>query len=133
MELWPGVWRREEDQFYLVGLNKLSVDAPGFTNDFLPCLNYTIRPEEWIETVEGDFIGFYLPNNGVFVASATAESDPDLFERRRNTFGFAENFTASELVRISTEFGRALVKAEIGRYIYKYLCVISHPFVLACT
>ena len=116
MELWAGVWRRAGDEFRLVGLNKLTVDAPGFTNDFLPCLNHTVPPEEWIETREGDFIGFYLPNNGVFVASATTESDPSLFERRRNTFGFAENFNTSELVRTSTTFGRALVRAEIGRY-----------------
>ena len=111
-QLWAGTWRADGDLFRIVGLNKLLIDPPGFSDSLIRCLNYTVPSEQWIETQEGDFIGHFTPdNNGAFVSSTTAQSDPRRYEWRRNLFGYTEILNASEL---NQRIGRSLVKAEIG-------------------
>ena len=115
-QLWAGVWRADGDLFRLVGLNKLLIDPPGFSDIPLLCLNYTVPSEQWIETQDGDLVGFFTPDsNGVFIATASERSDPDQYQKRRKPFGYAEVLNASELFVESSQNGRALVKAEIGR------------------
>ena len=115
-QLWVGVWRANGDLFRLVGLNKLHIDPPGFSEILLVCLNYTVPSEQWIETQDGDFVGFFTPDsNGIFIATAKGLSDPGRSQMRRKQFGYAEILNASELFVEHSQNGRALVKAEIGR------------------
>ena len=113
MELWPGVWRRDGDEFNLVGLNMIVLEPPGFGEQFR-CMNYQVDAADWFQAKEGDYVGFYVPDNGVFIASATAQSDPGRHQLQRDVYGFAENFTASELNQAASSFGRAIIRALIG-------------------
>lgn len=115
MELWAGAWRLEGDTFNLVGLNVIIVDPPGYEEDRLRCVDHQVDPFEWIEAQEGDYIGFFLPDNGVFVASASPQSDPDHQQHQRSEYGYASSFNASEVEVAAASFGRAILRAEIGK------------------
>ena len=115
MELWAGAWRLEGDTFSLVGLNVITVEPPGFEEDQLRCMEYEVDPFEWIEAKQGDYIGFYLPDNGVFVASASPQSDPEHRQNQVNKLGYAETFNSSEVEVAASSSGRALLRAEISK------------------
>ena len=116
MELWAGAWRREDDQYTLVGLNVIVLEPPGYEKEQLRCIEREIEAADWIEAREGDFIGFFLPDNGVFIASAPALSDPEHRQMKRGEYGYAANFNVSELTFATASFGRALLRARIGKY-----------------
>ena len=114
MELWAGVWRRDGDEYNLVGLNVIVLEPPGFGGEQFRCREYQVPAADWFEVQEGDYVGFYVPDNGVFVASAARQSDPDRQQLQRNVYGFAESFNDSELISAASSFGRALLRAFIG-------------------
>lgn len=114
MAIWAGAWRFTDGLYELVGLNVIKVDAPGYGGEQLRCVEFQLEASEWFEVQEGDYIGFYLPDNGVFVASASTQSDPDHRQMQRNMYGYAENFNASEVERAASSFGRALLRATIS-------------------
>ena len=126
MALWAGAWRREEDEYNLVGLNVILVEPPGYGENRL-CVDYDVDPADWIETREGDYIGFFLPDNGVFIATTSAPSDPGALQMRRIEHGYAESFNASDLGSVS---GRALISAQIGeaKSGSSTKCIITIPF-----
>ena len=115
MELWPGAWRLVGDYYRLVGLNVIVIEPPGYDGEQLRCKLYDVEASDWIEVQEGDYIGFYLPENGVFVASASAESDPDRQQMQRSVYGYAGDFNASEVIEAASSVGRALLRATIGK------------------
>ena len=115
-ELWAGAWRIENDVYNIVGLNVMVLDPAGHDGSLFRCLEYTIDPADWIEVMEGDYIGFFVPENGVFMGSASAESDPDHTQLMRSEYGYVENFKASDLEQVSNTFGRALLGAKIGKH-----------------
>ena len=117
MELWAGAWRLEGDTYQLVGLNKIVLQPPGYDGEQLRCVDHEVDPFDWIFTREGDYIGFYLPENGVFVASASPASDPDHQQLQRIGHGFLETFNASQVEVAAASTGRALLRAEIGEHI----------------
>ena len=123
MQLWAGAWRLdgETDTFNLVGINIIFVEPPGYEEDQIRCIDYQVDPHEWIEAKEGDYIGFYLPDNGVFVASASQQSDPNRRQNQRNTFGYAENFNRSEVEVAASTSGRAILRAEIGKLVHNFM------------
>ena len=114
MEIWAGVWRRIGAEFNLVGLNVIVLDPPGFGGDQFRCVERQVEAADWFEAQEGDYVGFYLPDNGVFVASATPQSDPNRQQMQLSMYGYAEKFNASDLITAANDFGRALVRAYIG-------------------
>ena len=116
MQLWAGVWRLEDSVYELVGLNVISVEPPGYEEDQLRCVDYQVDPFLRIEAREGDYIGFFLPDNGVFVASASPASDPDRQQMQRTEYGYADSFNASEVEIAASSFGRALLRAKIGEW-----------------
>ena len=122
MELWAGVWRKDGDEFNLVGLNVIVVEPPGFGGEQFRCRDYQVPAADWFQAQEGDYVGFYVPDNGVFVASATPQSDPGRQQLQRSVYGFAENFNAAELDPAATSFGRALLRAFIGEKDIRVAC-----------
>lgn len=115
-ELWAGAWRIENNVYNLVGLNVMVLDPAGHDGSQFRCLEYKIDPADWIEVIEGDYIGFFVPENGVFMGSASAQSDPGHTQRQRSEYGYVENFNVSDLEPATNSFGRALLGAQIGKH-----------------
>ena len=99
----------------LVGLNVIVVEPPGFEGDELRCVDYRVPASEWIEVQQGDYIGFFMPDNGVFVASASTRSDPEHHQFQKIGYGYDESFNASNVQQATVSTGRAIVKAVIGK------------------
>ena len=127
MAIWAGAWRLKDDFYELVGLNVIKVDAPGYGGEQLRCMDIQLKASEWFDVQEGDYTGFYLPDNGVFVASASTQSDPEHRQMQRNIYGYAANFNASEVERAASSFGRALLRATISKNRSTTKCVIRSP------
>lgn len=117
MEIWAGVWRLDDDIYSLVGLNVITMEPPGYEGDTLRCVDYEVPANEWIEAQDRDYIGFFLPDNGLFVASASGLSDPDHKQMQRSNYGYEESFNSSEVELAATSSGRALLRATIGIYV----------------
>lgn len=82
-------------------------------SESLQCLNYTTRPEEWVETQKGDFIGFFSPENGVFISHSHDVSNRGIQQMQRIERGFVETFNASELQVVGSH--RGVINAYIGK------------------
>ena len=129
-EVWPSVWRRNGSDYDLVAQNKIGI-VPNEDD-----VNGTIRCREgemldtydYIEVKEGDFIGFFIPDNGLFIPKTTGSYDPDAYQLRRLAMGYTIKLLDNELVELSE--GRPLVKANIGKSLYTYLSIYN---VLHCT
>ena len=115
MAIWAGVWRLEGDNYHQVGLNIIVVQPPGYDEERLRCVDHKVDAFDWIETKAGDYIGFYLPENGVFVASASPVMDPDHQQLQLIEYGYAETFNASQVEVAASSTGRALLGADIGK------------------
>lgn len=115
-ELWAGAWRIENDVYNLVGLNVMKLDPAGHEGGQFRYLEYDIEPAEWIEVREGDYIGYFVPENGVFMGSASRLSDPGHTQLQRSEYGYVENFNVSDLEEPTLTFGRALLGARIGKH-----------------
>ena len=111
--VWPCVWRRVNDTGYSrVGLNRITI-TPAIGDEY-HCSNYTPRPEELIQVEIGDIIGFYVPENGLFIAAASSSED-SYFQFQRAEPGFAQFVNDSDLVQVGSTSGRALLGATIGK------------------
>ena len=112
--VWPCVWRRVNDTGYsIVGLNRITITPASGEN--YRCANYTPRPEELIQVEIGDIIGFYAPEEGLFIAAASPSED-SYFQFQRAESGFVRFVNDSDLVQIgNTTSGRALLGATIGK------------------
>lgn len=111
--VWPCVWRRVNDTGYsIVGLNRITITPASGEN--YRCGNYTPRPEELIQVEIGDIIGFYAPEEGLFIAAANPSED-SYFQFQRAESGFVNFVNDSELVQVSNTSGRALLGATIGK------------------
>ena len=124
--LWPCVWRQANDSenFELVGCNKFTI-IPGNGSRvrcryFVPSL-----PSQFLRVEAGDYIGFYVPDSGLFIAFSTQRYDNGHFQLKRNESGFSPYITYSELVRTSSTPGRALLSAEIGMNTVLYMCKLQ--------
>lgn len=115
-ELWAGAWRIENSVYNFVGLNVMVFGPAGQGGQFR-CLEYPVDPADWIEVSEGDYIGFFVPENGVFLGSASAQSDPGHMQLQRSEYGYVENFNVSDLEEDTATFGRALLGANIGKHV----------------
>ena len=91
------------------------VEPPGFDGDELRCVDYRVPASEWIEVQQGDYIGFFMPDNGVFVASASTHSDPKYHQFQKIGYGYDESFNASNVQQATVSTGRAVVQAVIGK------------------
>ena len=112
-QIWPTVWRRANDTGYsLVGKNIFSV-IPGSGTDYR-CGTLIPRSCERIQVEEGDYIGFYLPDSGVFVTVSTLQADPGHHQLQKRSEGFADHLNDSELISAGNQTGRAQLGAIIG-------------------
>ena len=115
-ELWPCVWRWSDHSvgYEKVGCNKFKI-IPG-EGDTIRCQLYVPpNPSDLLRVKEGDFIGFYVPDSGIILALSLAQDDIGHYQLRRNKTGFSSFIAESELVRVSSTPGRALLSAEIGK------------------
>ena len=115
--IWPSIWRRAENDstYSLVGVNKIIIVPGGNEEDSnVRCGTYTPEPSELIKVEEGEYVGFFLPDSGLFVAVSSIEIDPDKFQLVNEKFGFTDFLNESELINSSTFPGRALLRAVIG-------------------
>lgn len=125
--LWPCVWRRSNSSedgggggggegFEVVGCNKITVIS-GEGEDYR-CRSHdpTLNPDEVIRVEEGDYIGFYVPDSGLFPALSLPDHEPGRFQMYRNESGFSSFLMESELRNVSCTpiCGRALLSAEIS-------------------
>ena len=109
--LWPCVWRRVNDTGYsLIGVNNITI-VPREGDD-LRCGNYTPKPKDLIQVEVGDIVGFYVPENGFFMAVSPA--DP-YYQLLWTGNGFTNFVNDSDLVNASSSPGRALLRAIIGK------------------
>ena len=114
--IWPTIWRKAENDstYSLIGINKIVI-VPGIeVSSTLRCGSYTPQPWELIKVEEGEYVGFFLPDSGLFVAVSSIEIDPDKFQLEREGFGFTDFLNESELINSSSFPGRALLRAVIG-------------------
>ena len=64
---------------------------------------------------EGDYIGFYIPDVGLFVGLSSSIYDEGNYQLERNVTGFSDFIEDSELRNTTDTPGRALLSAEIGQ------------------
>lgn len=114
-ELWPCVWRQSSylEGYETIGCNRFKI-IPG-DGDTIRCRLYVPpNPSDLLRVKEGDYIGFYVPDSGIILALSPASDDIGHYQLRSNKTGFSSFVADSELVRVSSEPGRALLSAEIG-------------------
>ena len=114
-ELWPCVWRRSNhlEGYETIGCNKFKI-IPG-DGDTIRCRLYVPpNPSDLLRVEEGDYIGFYVPDSGIILALSLAQDDIGHYQLQSNETGFSSFVADSELVRVSSKPGRALLSAEIG-------------------
>ena len=115
--LWPCVWRRSNDSsgYDRVGCNKIMLVPGGEVNE-LKCREFVpSHPSDFIRVEEGDYIGFYIPDIGLFVALSSPIYDEGNYQLERNETGFSDFIGDSELRNTTSTPGRALLSAEIGQ------------------
>lgn len=116
--LWPCVWRRSKLNdssagYERIGCNEFTI-VPG-ERDGLQCQNFTpLSPSDFIRVEEGDYIGFYVPDAGLFLPFSLSDDDTDSHQLQRIAKGYAPFIKDSELKNATTQPGRALLSAEIG-------------------
>ena len=112
-EIWPCVWREKNGTYSLVGQNMIGfIPSQDNSTGNIRCReDEKADPYDYIEVEVGDFIGFFLPDNGLFVPEV---NDPNANQLRREALGFVNQVNASELIEVGTN-QRALVRARIGR------------------
>ena len=114
--LWPCIWRRSNDSsgYENIGCNKFTI-VPGDGSD-IRCHDYVpSNPSDFIRVEEGDYIGFYVPDSGLFIALSEYKYDEGHYQSERNETGFSTFIGDSELRNTSSTSGRALLRAEIGQ------------------
>lgn len=120
--LWPCVWRQSNDSNELenVGCHKFTI-VPGDGSD-VRCRYYIPNnPSQLLRVEEGDYIGFYIPDSGLFLALSELKYDQGHYQLQRNHSGFSSHIKISELFPVSTASGRALLSAEIGKLLVIFL------------
>ena len=116
--LQPCVWRRSNPSdsnagYEKIGCNEISI-IPG-ERDGLQCQSFApLSHFDLIRVEAGDYIGFYVPDSGLFLPFSPPEDDTDSFQQKRITMGFAPFIKDSELRNATIQPGRALLSAEIG-------------------
>ena len=126
--LQPCVWRRSNPKdnssagYVKVGCNEFAI-VPG-ERDGLQCQYFApLSHSDFIRVEEGDYIGFYVPDAGLFVPFSLPSDDDDdagSYQQQRIAMGFAPFIKDSELRNATTQPGRALLSAEIGSYTVKF-------------
>ena len=114
--LWPCAWRKSNDSsgYDKVGCNKITF-VPGEGKQFR-CRKYVpSHPSDFIRVEEGDYIGFYVPDVGLFVAFSSSVYDEGHYQLERNDTGFFDFIEDSELRNATSTPGRAMLNAEIGQ------------------
>ena len=97
-----------------VGCNEFAI-IPGAGED-LRCGEYApTNPTKMIRVEEGDYIGFYIPDSGLFMALSDSVYDEGHYQLERNETGFSNFIGDWELRNASSTAGRALLRAEIGQ------------------
>ncbi len=116
----PCVWRRSKLNdssagYERIGCNDFTV-IPG-EKDGLQCQYFApLSPSDFIRVEKGDYIGFYVPDAGLFLPfSLPDDDDTDSYQLQRIAMGFAPFIKDKELRNATTQPGRALLSAEIGR------------------
>ncbi len=112
----PCVWRRSNDSsgYNKVGCNKIMF-VPG-DGEEVRCRRYApTYPSDFIRVEEGDYIGFYVPDVGLFLALSSSEYDEGNYQLERNETGDSDFIGDRELRNASSTPGRALLRAEIGQ------------------
>lgn len=115
--LWPCVWRRSNDSsgYNKLGCNKIMLVPGGEVND-LKCRRYVpSHPSDFIAVEEGDYVGFYVPDEGLFLALSSSDYDEGNYQLERNVTGFSDFIDDYELRNATSTPGRALLRAEIGQ------------------
>ena len=115
--LWPCVWRRSNDSsgYEKIGCNKIQLLPGGKVNE-LKCRQFVpSNPSDFISVEEGDYIGFYIPDVGLFVGLSSSIYDEGNYQLERNVTGFSDFIEDSELRNTTDTPGRALLSAEIGQ------------------
>ena len=114
--IWPSIWQRAENDstYSLVGVNRITIIPGNEQDSTVRCGSYTPQPWELIKVEEGQYVGFFLPDSGLFVALSSFDDDPGKFQLERESFGFTNFLNESELINSSTVLGRALLRAVIG-------------------
>ena len=116
--LQPCVWRRSNSNdsnagYKKVGCNEFTI-IPG-ERDGLQCQYFTpLSHSDFIRVEEGDYIGFYVPDAGLFLPFSSPDDDTDSYQQQRTAMGFAPFIKDSELRNATTQPGRVLLRAEIG-------------------
>ena len=116
--LQPCVWQRSNPNdsnagYEKIGCNEISI-IPG-ERDGLQCQSFApLSHSDLIRVEEGDYIGFYVPDAGLFLPFSPPEDDTDSYQQRRITMGFVPFIRDSELRNATAQPGRALLSAEIG-------------------
>ena len=114
-ELWPCVWRRSNysEGYEAIGCNKFKI-IPG-DGDTIRCRLYVPpNPSDLLRVEEGDYIGFYVPDSGIILALSLAQDDIGHYQLQSNKTGFSSFVADSELIRVISTPGIALLSAEIG-------------------
>ena len=117
--LQPCVWRRSKPNdssgYKMIGCNKFTI-IPG-NRDGLQCQHFVpLSPSDFIRVEKGDYIGFYVPDAGLFLPFSLPDYDMDNYQLRRNATGSTLFIKDSELRNATIQPGRALLSAEIGSY-----------------
>lgn len=115
--LWPCVWRRSNDSsgYDKIGCNKIMLLPGGEVND-LKCRQFVPSdPSDFISVEEGDYIGFYIPDVGLFIGLSSPIYDEGNYQLERNVTGFSDFIEDFELRNTTDTPGRALLRAEIGQ------------------
>ncbi len=131
--LQPCVWRRSNLNdsnagYEKIGCNEISI-IPG-EKEGLQCKYFApLSHSEFIRVEEGDYIGFYVPDAGLFLPfSSPSDDNTDSYQQQRIITGFSHFIKDSELRNVTTHPGRALLSAEIGRSNINDLIFSSHYF-----
>ena len=114
----PCVWRRSNDSngYNKIGCNKIQF-VPGEGED-VRCRQYFPKyPSNFIRVEEGDYIGFYVPDAGLFLALSSSNYDEGNYQLERNVTGDSDFIGDWELKNASSTPGRALLSAEIGQLV----------------
>lgn len=114
--LWLCVYRRSNDSdgYESVGCNKFTI-IPGNGDDFRCRYYVPPNPLDVLRVEEGDYIGFFIPDSGLFLALSPPECDAGNCQlAKNNRTGFSSFISDSELINASSIPGRALLSAEIG-------------------
>ena len=112
------VWRRSNPNdssagYKNIGCNEFTI-IPG-ERDGLQCQYFNpLSHSDFIRVEEGDYVGFYVPDAGLFLPFSLPNDDTDSYQQQRIATGFAPFIKDSELRNATTQPGRALLSAEIG-------------------